>query len=364
MAFQSVKLSGTPYEIGSQLGRQAGAKVNRCIELYQQVFETVGVSWAEATRRAAAYVPVIEKYDADLIAEMQGIADALDRPLIDIVTLNARSEVMFSAQAVEGCTTISAIPPKTDGKTYIAQNWDHYMRYHDVMLIVEIEQQDKPNILMVTEAGLIGKIGMNDAGIGLCFNALGCEGTPGGLPVHCAIRGVLNSRSIGEAIGAAIQTKAANGVNLHIASKEGVAVDIEMSNDGYDVMFNHEGVFVHTNHFISPNLLRHVKDRFQERTPDSHIRLGVTQRALRNVQGPVTLETLQQVLKDHTNYPDAVCRHAETDPRPVGKRGNIFETVFSIVTDISEGVMYVAAGVPCRTQFDAYRFGAGNAKHI
>jgi isopenicillin-N N-acyltransferase-like protein len=363
MAFKKVKLSGTPYEIGSQLGRLAGDKVNRCIELYQGVFETVGVSWAEATRRAEAYIPVINNYDPDMIAEMQGIADAVGRPLIDIVTLNARSEVMFSAQAVEGCTTISAIPPKTDGKTYVAQNWDHYLRYHDVMLIVEMEQKDKPNILMVTEAGLIGKIGMNDAGIGLCFNALGCEGTSGGLPVHCAVRGVLNSRSIGEAIGAAIQTKAANGVNLHIASKEGVAVDVELANDGYDVMFNHEGVFAHTNHFISTKLLTHVKDRFQERTPDTHIRLGMAQRELRNADGPITLEVMQQVLKNHVNYPDAICRHAETDPRPVGKRGNIFETVFSIVTNISDGVMYVADGVPCKTEFVAYRFGESDAKH-
>jgi isopenicillin-N N-acyltransferase-like protein len=357
MTFRRIYLSGSPYEIGTQLGQQAGSEVKRCIELYQQVFESVGVSWAEATRRAEAYVPVIQKYDPDMIKEMQGIADAVDRPLIDIVTLNARSEVMFSAQAVEGCTTISAIPPKADGHTYIAQNWDHYQRYHDVMLIVEIKQADKPRILMVTEAGLIGKIGMNDVGIGLCFNALGCEGTPGGLPVHCAIRGVLNSRSIGEAIGAAIQTKAANGVNLHIASKEGVAVDIEMSNDGHDVMFNHEGTFVHTNHFISPNLLNHVKDRFQERTPDTHIRLGVAQRELRNMEKPVTREAIQDVLRNHINYPDAICRHGESDPRPVGKRGNIFETVFSIVTDLDEGVMHVASGVPCQVPYEAYRFG-------
>lgn len=363
MNFRKIHLSGSPYEIGSQLGRLAGSEVKRCLELYREVFESVGVSWAEATKRAEAYVPVIEKYDADLIAEMQGIADAIDRPLIDIVALNARSEVLFSAQAVEGCTSISALPPKTDGNTYVGQNWDHYHRFHEVMLIVEIEQSDKPRILMVTEAGLIGKIGMNDAGIGLCFNALGCEGTPGGLPVHCAIRGILNSRTIGEAIGAAIQTKAANGVNLHIASKEGVAVDIEMSNDGYDVMFNHEGTFAHTNHFISPNLLGQVKDRFQERTPDTHIRLGVAQRELRNAAAPITLETIQNILKNHTNYPDAICRHGESDPRPTGKRGNIFETVFSIVTNLNEGTMHVACGVPCTTAYEVYRFGENNAKH-
>jgi len=167
----------------------------------------------------------------------------------------------------------------------------------------------------------------------------------------------LNSRTLGEATGAAIQTKSANGVNLHIVSKEGIAVDIELANDGYDVMFNHEGVFAHTNHFISSKLLTFVKDRYQERTPDSHIRLGVAQRELRNAQGPITIQTIQNILKDHANYPDSICRHAESDPHPIGKRGAIFETVFSIVANVSDGVMYVADGVPCSTEYVAYRFG-------
>ncbi|RTZ39134.1 hypothetical protein EKL30_18435 [Candidimonas sp. SYP-B2681] len=358
MAFQYVKVSGAPYDIGTQMAQQAGAKINRCIALYAELFASVGVSWEVAVERAHGYIPAIERYDADLIAEMQGMADGLKRPLVDIVALNARSEVIFSAAALDGCTSLSAIPPKTDGHTYIAQNWDHYLRWHDVMLVVEIEQIDKPRILMVTEAGLIGKIGMNDAGIGLCFNALGCEGTAGGLPIHCAVRGVLNSNSIGEAIGAAIQQKSANGVNLHIASKEGVAVDIEMSNDGYDVMFNHDGTFAHTNHFISPTMLNFVKDRFQERTPDTHIRLGVAQRRLNHHDGPIDLAAMQNILKDHINYPDAICRHAESDPRPVGKRGNIFETVFSIVTDLTDGAMHVANGPPCTAAFTVYKFGA------
>lgn len=356
MTFQYVKVSGEPYDIGLQMAHQAGSKINRCIELYAELFESVGVAWDEAVERAYDYIPVIEHYDQDLIAEMQGMADGLNRPLVEIVALNARSELIFSAAAMDGCTSLSAIPPKTDGRVYIAQNWDHYLRYHDVMLIAEINQINKPRILMVTEAGMIGKIGFNDSGIGLCFNALSCEGTTGGLPIHVALRGVLNSYTLGEAIGAAIQQKSANAVNLHIASKEGVAVNIEMSNDGYDVMFNHHGTFAHTNHFISPILLAKTKDRFQERTPDTHIRLGVAQRRMNSHKELIKLADVQDILKDHTNFPDAICRHGESTDHPAGKRGNLFETIFSVVTDLSEGVMHVAAGTPCITDYSEYRF--------
>lgn len=356
MAFDHVLVSGTPYEIGMQLAQKAGDKINRCIALYAELFASVGVPWEQATQRARQYIPVIEKYDPDILAEMQGMADGLQRPLIDLVTLNARSEVIFSAAAIDGCTTIAVTPPRTDGRTLIAQNWDHYMRWHDAMLVVEIHQIDKPRILMVTEAGLVGKIGMNDAGLGVCFNALAAEGTPGGLPIHCALRGALNSRSIGEAIGAVIQQKSANAFNVQIASHEGVSVDIEVSNDGHDVMFNTQGYLVHTNHFVSPNLLPTTKDRFQERAPDTHIRLGVAQRYFQQHQGLITADNIREILSDHINYPDAICRHAESDPRPVGKRGNIFETVFSIITDLQRVEMSVANGPPCVTPFTTYRF--------
>ena len=351
MTFQYVKVSGEPYEIGVQMAKQAGDKINRCIDIYADLFASVGVSWVEARQKAYAYIPEIERYDPDILAEMQGMADGLERPLIDIVTLNARSEVIFSAAAVDGCTTISALPPRTSGSTLVAQNWDHYLRLHDVMLIVDIVQKNKPRILMVNEAGLIGKIGMNDAGVGLCFNALGCEGAPGGLPIHCAARGILNSYTIGEAIGAAIQQKSANGVNFHIASKEGVSVCVELANDGYDVMFNHSGAMAHANHFVSPNLLGYVKDRFQERTPDTHIRLGVAQRFLNNHQGEINESVIQELLKNHVNYPDAICRHGESANKPVGKRGNIFETVFSVIMDLNKGTLMVANGPPCETPY-------------
>lgn len=356
MEFQYVKVGGSPYDIGMQLAQQAGSKINRCIDLYAELFASVGVTWEQAQERAQGYVSAIENYDPDILEEMRGMADGLGRPLIDIVTLNARSEVIFSAAALDGCTTLSVLPLRSDGPTYVAQNWDHYLRYHDVMLIVEIEQRAKPRIMMVTEAGLVGKIGMNDAGIGLCFNALGCEGTPGGLPVHCAVRGVLNSRSLGEAIGAAIQQKSANGVNLHIASKEGIAASVELSNDGYDVLFNEDGVLAHTNHFISPKLVNVVKDKFPERAPDTYIRLGVANQRLKSRQS-FDKAAIGDILRDHKNYPDSICRHAESDPKPVGKRGNIFETVFSIVTDLDEGTMHVASGCPCRTDYTSYGFG-------
>lgn len=356
--YPKVCVQGTPYEIGKQFGNHCKEQVLKCIGYYKEVFEGVQIPWEIAYERAKKYIPVIESYDRELIEEMQGIADAVGVDLVTIITINARSEIMFSAEAIDGCTSVSVTPKSSDGNTYLGQNWDHFDRFQDVLVIVEIVQENKPSILMVTEAGIIGKIGINNAGIGVCFNALGSDGTPGGLPIHLALRGILNSRNIGEAIGASIQQKLANAANFQIASHEGCAVDIEVSNDGFDVMFNESGIFVHTNHFFSPRL--EVKDRGQMLVPDTHVRLGIARRELEQVN-MVNVKELQKVFSNHVNYPDSICRHGESANISKGKRGTCLETVFSIISDVTNKAIYVADGVPCQTQFQSFTFSESEA---
>lgn len=351
--YPRVRVEGTPYEIGKQFGEQCKEQVLKCIGYYKEIFEKVNIPWNTAYERAKEYLPAIERYDAELIEEMQGIADAVGVDLLSIVTINARSEIMFSAEAIDGCTSVSVLPQRSDGKVYIAQNWDHYDKFQDALVIVEIAQKNKPSILMVTEAGIIGKIGINSAGLGVCLNALSSVGEPGGLPIHLAMRGILNSRLLSEAIGATIQQKSANAANFHIASYEGIAVDIEVSNDTFDVMFNETGVLVHTNHFYSPRM--NVIDRGQALLPDTHVRLGVARRELDKVD-VIDVDAIKELLSNHIGYPESICRHGESANIHLGKRGTCAETVFSIISDVTNQTIYVANGTPCSTPYQSFTF--------
>jgi isopenicillin-N N-acyltransferase-like protein len=40
-------------------------------------------------------------------------------------------------------------------------------------VLLDLEQRGKPRVLTFTEAGFVGKIGMNSAGLGLCCNLPG-----------------------------------------------------------------------------------------------------------------------------------------------------------------------------------------------
>ena len=60
---------------------------------------------------------------------------------------------------------------------------------------------DKPNIDMITEAGSIGKIGLNSAAVGVCLNAARAKGVDfGKSPRHLALERCLNSNSRAEAV--------------------------------------------------------------------------------------------------------------------------------------------------------------------
>ena len=58
----------------------------------------------------------------------------------------------------------------------MAQNWDWMEEQSPNLLLLTIIQPDKPTIKMVTEAGIIGKIGLNSAGVGVCLNAIRIPG--------------------------------------------------------------------------------------------------------------------------------------------------------------------------------------------
>lgn len=58
------------------------------------------------------------------------------------------------------------------------------------VILLEIDQTPRPNILMATEAGIVGKIGLNSEGLGVCLNLLGPEhNTMRGVPIHIILRG-------------------------------------------------------------------------------------------------------------------------------------------------------------------------------
>lgn len=351
--FPCFSLNGSPHEIGLQHGRLAKRQIDKCIETYQQLFRGYAkMEWSEAVDQAAQYINYIEKYDPDIMAEIKGIAEGSGRDLLEIVALNARSEIMLTTKALDGCTSFGILPEAANGTAYMGQNWDWKDSVFEALIILEITQENKPKIKMITEAGIVGKFGLNDAGVGVCMNALACDQNGPGTPLHIAMRGILNSRNMGDAIASVINTNIASAVNFVIGHRDGQILDLEVVPSEFDVLYPEDGILVHTNHFVSPVLKMKVKDLTKHLLPDSLVRYTRAQSLLRNLEGGITFSGLQNMLSDHFNAPHGICRHQKVDPL-----GRELVTVFSFIMDLTNQEIFIAAGKPCETSYQKLQAG-------
>lgn len=125
--------------------------------------------------------------------------------------MNVRTEIAYGL-ARDGCT---AIFRKTDKSSFLAQNWDWQEEQQKNLINLNISQEGKPAISMITEAGIIGKIGLNSRGVGVCLNAIRVSGVDfQRLPCHLALRTCLESNSMEEAVGALAKAGVASACHI------------------------------------------------------------------------------------------------------------------------------------------------------
>ena len=358
--FPIIIASGTPYEIGLTHGREAKKQVEISINTYKAMFwDYSNIRWEDACNYARSFIPTINEYDPDYMEEIRGIAEGSGYGTDEILALNVRSEIVLQGSQInssntDGCTTFVFTPMMTEnGSTLLGQNWDWKMTEQAGCIIMHIKQQKKPDITMVTEAGIIGKIGYNSAGVGVTLNALSSSQKVEGkvLPLHIAMRGMLDSQTLSDVIRATTCMNLSCCAHYMIGSSKGEGVSLEVGPGDFDALYAEEGWLAHTNHFITPRLM-YVKDTTRVSLPDSFLRLGRMRTMVRMLDHKVRVADIKKMMGDHTSYPDSICRH-EDELEPAGKR---LGTIFSIIMDLEREEMYFAPGNPCKAEYHLIKF--------
>jgi isopenicillin-N N-acyltransferase-like protein len=374
--FPHVKVGGGPRERGRAYGEQARDRIGVSIDAYRDVFLAyAGWGWDEVRAEASRYEEPIAAFDPRYVEEMRGIADGVGTDLADILSINVRTEVMFAAKArasenADGhenglrqgqrqgeCSAFAVLPTASaDGHTLIGQNWDWLLHCFDTVVVVEAEQEDRPNFVSVVEAGLLAKTGMNSSGLGVVTNALVTEDDRGepGVPYHVMLRAFMDCETISDAYATAQKGFRSSSANYLLAHRDGMAVDLEATPGDFArlfLLFPDRGVLLHTNHFRTEALDR--KDVSLWVMPDSPFRLERL-KAVVDGQRPLTLETFRAVLGDHANYPSGVCCHPDTRMEPHDQGA----TVASVLMDLDATRIWVADGHPCTVPYRELELGA------
>lgn len=312
--------------------------------------ETARMEWDSVRELAiSSYEPAIRQKWPDYLEEMQGrslpisrripsltvfsgVADGAGVQLSDIIACNVRTEIAFGLFS-DGCTALSW---RSDNASWLCQNWDWQEAQKKNLVILTIDQQPKPTIKMVTEAGIIGKIGLNSAGVGVCLNAIRIKGMdPTKLPCHLGLRMVLDSTTREEAVQSLEKYGIASACHMLIADKTG-GIGLEWSyKDVQKCTMNASNQVFHSNHYI----LKHPGvGQDTNWLADSSFRVRHIEELANKIQGEPTKDQLFDIFKDETNYPGAICR--------AQKKPSTSASLFNIIMDLEAKRADVSLGRP------------------
>ncbi len=365
-AFPLVEVSGPAKERGIQYGQQAGERIAKGRELYRDVFETRGVSWEQAMQLAGDFAPRMRAYDAQMFAEMEGIAEGAEQPLETVIILNARTELTFwhdrdvpnSERAeipmLEDCSSLLVMPEVSKTGTLLhAQNWDWNPDCADTSIVLKIYRDDAPDIMTFVEAGQLARHGMNSAGIALTANGLQCELDGGhiGVPNPLIRRRILEANSLAEALDTLLNADITYSHALTVSHSDGEAFCIETTPQTRYWLEADEGLLVHANHFKSSAALARHNDIGLQRCPESLYRDSRMLKALRGESPDIDVGTIKAVLGDKWGSPDAILRSPK-----LREGGTVSATVASEIMEPVKGRMWLASKPFNSIHYSEYTF--------
>jgi isopenicillin-N N-acyltransferase-like protein len=361
--YPHVRVGGGPRERSVAYGTQARDRVHASVAGYEEAFRHyAGWDWPRVRREAARFEGPIADLHPSAVEEMRGIADGAGVEFEDVLSLNVRTEVMFSAKARRAaeergrrlpleCSAFAVLPQASaEGHTLVGQNWDWLLHCFDTVVVLEVEQPDAPDFVTVVEAGLLAKAGMNSSGVGLATNALVTDrdlGEPG-IPYHVILRAILDCETLTDVVSTLQHAMRSSSANYLVAHRDGIAIDIEAAPGDFSdlyLRFPERDVLVHTNHFLSPEA--RTGDLSLWAMPDSAVRFDRMRTAVERDIGSITPKSLGAFLADHADYPSSVCCHPDPREAPA-ERG---ATVASLVMDLDARTMWLADGHPCTVPY-------------
>lgn len=337
-------IAGSPREMGRQFGEAAKELIRSFASAaLDRVNLTTRVSRKQAETIAAKSWEFAEKYSPDSCDELRGMADATGLDVSELMILQIRNQLQNEPEA--GCTSISLNAADGVGRL-VAQNWDNDPELDPFTVVLTRKPTGKPVLMNITQAGLIGYIGLNEAGIGVCLNSLPAPSRPVGVPHYFTVREIYEAGSLSDATRAVKRAHRAIPANIMLSTPDGPA-DLEVTIDEvYVLRSGSDGRVTHTNHCRHPELAA-VNQSFPELI-QSRPRLDRIDQLLSSGQSN-SVERLKEVLRNHEDYPRSICRHSNSDPG-----FGHWQTVFSVIIETDARRMHVSRGVPCENRYEIY----------
>jgi isopenicillin-N N-acyltransferase-like protein len=172
-----------------------------------------------------------------------------------------------------------------------------------------------------------------------------------GIPRLIVARSVLAAESPSEAIRRCLIPQRAAGYNHLIVHDSGELYNVEVSARQFAIIYGEDGTLAHTNYYIDPRMAK-IEANPDELIP-KRIRHYRASRLLAETEKH-NVKSMQAILRDHINFPHAICNHDIDLPDPFSRES----TICSIVMDLTARAMHIAWGNPCENSYHTYYLNA------
>ncbi len=275
----------TPREWGRIHGESFRGEVRALAQIRAYLCTRVGgfKTREQVMVAARAHLPVLERYDGELHAELIGIAEGAACAPEEIVVANhytdlrdldpdpstwqpaptsdepaAPTSIERGADSLggDGCSVIWAESPS--GRI-LGQTWDmHATAIPYVMVLGVPESAAGPAMRLLTVTGCLGMAGMNAARVGIAINNLYSTDARLGIVWPAMVRKALQQRTAAAARDVILSSPIGSGHHYLVADRE-ASFAIEASGTRRKLVFTGGPSYCHTNHCLDGDVAARSK---------------------------------------------------------------------------------------------------------
>lgn len=328
--FPVIDLKGTPEEIGYQHGSKLRSRIEQNISFYEKLFNLEN---KRLQRLAYHYKDEIVNFHPKYAKEIEAIAEGANVEPYWIYALNARTEIIN--RLIDECTAVYF-----KNSALLGQNWDWLQESEELAVVLRITLENGLKILTMTEPGIIGKVGLNSQGLGVCLNYLEIAEESFGVPVHVLLRNILESRTIEEATRNIDLYDKGTASNILIGDNKGNYLDLELAIERTFFYPTQNPIFIHTNHYLAEGF-----DNSVDEFAGSLSRFARANAIAKNLSG-LTKDEMKLILLDDSDPELPICRKYSL----VEDFGNL-GTVTTILMDLKNLKLELTHGNPFENEF-------------
>lgn len=323
----------TPRERGIDRGRQVGAIVRAHWDTHRTLFRAVGRSEADTLALGMASLEATAAWWPEAREEIEGVAEGAGIDLAIIAALNARTELLIAGDGHE-CTSVATTAPLAAQ----VQTWDWHRELNRAWHVQRVTGTKIP-YAGLTEHGILAKLGRNDAGVGIIISILSHEAdAPGRVPIHVVSHRVLSeAASLAEARAILMTAPVGASTVFTVVAPDGIG-SFELSPVGAAELAPFGRWFIHSNHFIAPELSGGSMTFRND--PDSEERLQMLRDRIAAEPAIRTAADLAPMLHSGPDDIGNIC----CVPRPEQTLGTAWETQATVWMTADE--MTISAGSP------------------